>query len=132
MIKPKEDMPNYLGTILFIVLFFLFVSAFSNKSVNQTSGACRYELQSEFHANSAKAIVADAIQLPSVQKICLSLLCSANFDLFSEIHKTAYTNKITQRFILLQQTRLLIKPLLLFRFCFCIIPPDTEELPVLS
>ena len=132
MINQKEDTANFFGTILFIVLFFLFVSAFSNKSSNQTSGACRYELQSEFHVNSAKAIVADVIQLPSVQKICLSLLCSANFDLFSNIHKTAYTNKITHRFILLQQTRLLIKPILLCRFCFYIIPPDTEEPPVLS
>jgi hypothetical protein len=133
MINQKEDTANYLGTTLFVVLFFLLISSFSYNSANQTYDPLRYELKSEFHSNNATAVIVNAILLPSFQKSYVPILYNATYNLFNANHKIFADNRKTdQNNILLQITQLSIKPILLFRFCFHLVPNDTEELPDLS
>ena len=133
MIIQKGDTANYLGTAFIIVLFFLFISVFSNRPLNQTSCSYQYVLKSEFSLSHSKAVVIDAIQLPSAQNNCLYILYNENLNLFSETNKIFADNrKINQQIILRQKAELLIKPSLPDRFCFHPVPADNEELPILG
>jgi hypothetical protein len=130
----KEEIINYLGIIVFVILQFLVISSFSNKSTNQTSGSSfQYDFKSEFHSNQAKAIIVDHIQCTSAQRSCLHILFNANLNLFSETYKLfADNNKILQRIIFLRKAELLIKPIRLVRFYFPPILMNSEDLYILS
>lgn len=133
MINQKEDIINSIGKIIFIIFFFFLISSFSNKSFNQTNSTTQYNVTYELRSNDAKAIIANAIQLPSFQKSCTLILYNTNISLFDEIYKiNADDKKITQRIILLQKTQPLIKPLFFYRFYYHLISTDTEDLPILS
>ena len=133
MTSRREDTANYIGTTLFVVLFVLFVSLFSNKTFNQTSYSPQYIFKSELHVSQQKAVIAEAIPLTTVQKSCLAILYNANINLFSETDKILADNsKTTQQFGLLQKVQLQIKPILLCRFCVYLFPTDDEDLPILS
>ena len=122
-----------LENILFIVFFFIFIAAFSGQSAHQTHQASSYGLTTEFHSNHAKAIVVNGIQFSSLQKGCLTLLYNTNPSLFNENFKIFADNRnITRRIIILHQTQLKIKPMIMCRFYFHLLSADTEELPILS
>jgi len=133
MLNQNEDTTNYFGTLFFVVLIFIVFASFSNKSAEPISLSSQYQPKSELSLNITKAVVADAIQLPSVQKSCLPLLHNFNINLFSETRKIlADNNKITQSFIVLKETELLIKPLSSQLLCFLLLPPDPKEPRILS
>lgn len=133
MLNQKEDTANYFGTLFFMVLFFLLISSFSNKSASPITLSSQYQQKSELCLGITKAVVADAIQLPSIQNSCLPLLHNFNINLFSETCKILADNStITQRFIVLKETELLIKPLLPLWLCIQLLPPDTKEPKILS
>ena len=133
MIKQKEDTSNYSATILFIVLFCFFAIASSNQTDSQTSNSLQYEFISGFNSSQVSAVIVVAIKLPSAQNSCLDILFNANLNLFNYQNKILLDNRqISQRFTLLQNTLLVIKPILLERFYFFSTPADSKDFPVLS
>ena len=133
MIDRKTDIINYLGSALFIIFFFLLISSFTDKSVKQTKNTIQFELVFELHSNSGNAIIAEAFQLPSFQKNCLSFIDKTNFRFFNENLKvTSYNRNIAQRILLLQINQVSIKPLIIRRFYYHLSLPDTEEFSILS
>lgn len=130
MMNQKEDITNYLGRALFVVLFFLLIGAFSDQSVKPSGFPIKVQLVTESHPSS---IIADAIQLPLFQKNLASFIDKNSFQLFNTIFKRFADNKkFIQRFISLQQTELLIKPSTLFMLYYHLIPEDTGDVPILG
>jgi len=130
MINRKEDITNYLGRALFVVLFFLLMVAFSDHSVKSSSEPIKAQSVTELSANLAAT---DAVQLPLFQKNQASLVDKMSFRLFNATFKRLADNRtITQRFIYLQQTELLIKPPTTCRFYYHLFPKDTGEVPILG
>jgi len=130
MINQREDITDYLGRALFVVLFFLLMVAFSDQSVKQTSEPVSVQLVADLHANS---VIADAIQLPSFQKSWVSVDDKTSFQLFNANFKRFTDNRtITQRFISLRRTELLIKPATYYRFYYHLFPKNTDEVPILG
>jgi hypothetical protein len=133
MVNNKENTINYSGTFLLIVLCLFFISAFADKSANQAFSSTQYGFISDLRTNPAKAVIVDAIHLPSLQKSCLSLLYNANFYLVKEGLKIVTDDrKIAQSIIALHKTRLKIKPLSVFKFYYHLLSADAEELPFLG
>lgn len=133
MLSQKEDTANYFGTLFFLVLIFVLFGLFPTRSVTPIALSPKYQTTSELNLQFTKAVVADAIQIPSVQNSCLFLLRNFNINLFSETCKILADNStIAQRIIVLNEIKLLIKPLLPLCFCIRFLPPDTAESKILS
>jgi len=134
MVNQKEDSTNFIGTLFFMVLICLLITSFFDKPNHQISFPAQYQLNNELSLSVVKAVAIDFVQMPSVEHSCLQLIYNDTLNLFSETCKIfADNNKITQRFIFLQKSELLIKPLRLSRwFCFQFIPTDNNELPILG
>jgi len=129
MLNKKGDIGNFLGAAFIIVLFVLLFSAFSDTPVKETIATYQFELRSDYHSDKAKDILADAVQLPSLQKSCLSL----SNNPFNENYKISADNrKISQSYILLQKIQLSVKPVTAFRFYYHLFPNEAEDPPVLS
>ena len=133
MLNQKEDIANYFGTLFLMVLIFIAFASFSNKSADQITLSSQYQPKSELSLNTTKAVVADAVQLPSIQNSCLPLIHNYISNLFNQTCKISADNsKITQRFIVLKETELLIKPLPPLWLCILLLPPDAQEPGILS
>ena len=129
----KEDIGNYFGRALFIMLFFLLIAAFSDRSVKQSNDPVQYEFVAESITNSAQAVSPDAVQLPLFYKEWISFVDKMSIHFFNENFKITADNKnIAQRLNILHQTELVIKPLTICRFYTHHFPIEAEELPVLS
>ena len=130
MIDQRENITNYLGRALFVVLFFLFMVVFSDQSVKQTHLPVKVQTMTELPGNS---VITDAIQLPLFQKNCVSFEDKMSFQLYNATFKRFDDNRmITQRFISLRQTEFLIKPLTECRFYYHLFPKDTDVVPILG
>jgi len=128
-----EDISNYLGKALFIVLFFFIVAAFSDQTNQQSIKPVPHELVSEWLSKSAQAINTDAVQLPLFQKSWVSFVDQKSIHLFNATFKQSVDNrKIAQRFFTLHQTELEIKPFAMSRFYYHLYPKVAEDVPVLS
>ena len=129
-----EDISNYFGTTLFIVLLFILMAAFSDRSNQQSIKPVPPEFVSEWNAKSAQAILnPDAVQLPAFQKNQVSFVDILNLHLFNPTFKRTADNRMfAQRFLALQQTELEIKPFILSRFYEPLLPHVADDVPVLS
>ena len=133
MTNQKGDTANYLGTALIIVFFFFIISFIPGKPLCQSRCGYQYALNPEFSLNHSKALEADAIPMPAIQKSCLHIVYNENINLFSGLIKVIADNrKICRQFSWLQKSELLIKLCLPDRFCYHPVSTDNEELPVLS
>jgi hypothetical protein len=133
----KEDTNQNTGTIFFLILFSLFVLAFSSKSESQTSASSGYSLQNELTvgniSNHSDAIVFNAFSLPDLYKSYVFDLPNTRLNPFSFQYKISnYNHRTTQNFINIQQTRLVIEPLFLWRLYCPFSLGEKEDLPVLS
>jgi len=133
----KEDSNQNSGTIFFIILFSLFVLIFSSKSESQTSASSRYSLQNELALGNISihfdATVFNAVNLSNLYKNSVYILHNTSLDLFSLKYKISnYNQRTTQNFINIQKTRLVIKPLFLWRLCYPLASGGKEDLPALS
>lgn len=129
MVHNKGDIINSLGSAIIFVIFLSIFSTFNDKPDRQANRSSQYELVSEFHTNHVNAVVADAIQLPSVQKSKVLLLD----NLFNETQKIFNDNRnITQNYIVLQIAQLSFKPKNFYRFYYHHLYCDPEDFPVLS
>jgi hypothetical protein len=130
MISHTEDKKDYFGTVVFIVLFFLFVCSFSKNTDKPVDRAFQYELVSSIHSNIAA--LNDAQQL-YYHKSLLSLTDKTIFKLFSENFKIVTENRLfNQRIVFLQKSQPLIKPVVLQRFYYQYHFSNTDDLPVIS
>jgi len=129
-----EDIGNYFGTALLMVLFIFMVAAFSDGSNQHSIKPVSQEFVSEWNAKSAQAILnPDGVQLPAFQKSWVSSVDKLNFSLFNPTFKRSADNRMfAQRFLALQQTELEIKPFILSRFYEPLLPHVADDVPVLS
>ncbi len=132
MINQKEDILNSFGKALIIVLFFLFVSSFSNKPAKQDC-ISRGDLLYELHSNPVKAIIGDAVQFHSYQKNQVSLLNKLCLTFFNENLRIHSDNRNSnQKVISLQIAQRSIKPIHFCRFYYHLFSADSKELPLIS
>lgn len=111
----KEDTNQNIGTILFIILFSLFVIASSNNPASQTLSSASYPLHYDevfgdlsSHSN---AILYKSVKLPDLQEYCECVLHNTSLNPFSIQNKISdYNRRIAQSLILIKETRLSIGP----------------------
>lgn len=134
MINRKEDIINYLVRVIFIVLIFLFISAFSDNSSQQDNNSVvHHELITDLCAENKNAVIINQLQAPAFQKGWVSLIDRMNLKFSDENHKIFTDNKkIIQKYTSLQKNQLLIKPLLACKFYYHWFSLDAENLPILS
>ena len=131
MYDKRENRSDNLGSTIFIVLFFLFICAFSKNSDKPIGNAYHYGIASELHSNIT---ILNDVQQVFYQKSLIPFIDKMNIKLFNESLKMITVSRlITQRFIFLQKAKLLIKPFFaLHRFYYQYQYIDTEDLPILS
>jgi len=133
MMNRKEDLINFWGRAIFMVLFLFLISSFYEKSFTPDNRPIRYASISLLDTSTINAVSVDAIQLPLFEKSWISLIDKSNFTFFNENLKIfADSKKITQRITTLQKTQRLIKSTIHYGFYDHLFPIDNDELPVLS
>jgi hypothetical protein len=133
----NEDINQNTGTIFLIILFSLFALISSGKSESQTSTSSKYTLQNELAFGNIivhpDAIVFNDVNLPDLYNSYVFELHNTSFNLYSLRYKISnYNHTTTQNFINIQKTRLVIKPLFLWRLYYPFSLSEKEVLPVLS
>jgi hypothetical protein len=130
MRRQSDNSDNYFSSTVFIVLFFLFISAFAgnlNTSVGRDSQSIS---ASELHS---QVIALNDAQQISCQKIVIRYLENTDFKSVSDSYKIIDTNRsILHKILYLQKTELLIKPVIFHRSYYKYHIIDTDDLPVLS
>jgi|APIni6443716594_1056825.scaffolds.fasta_scaffold598864_1 hypothetical protein len=137
MEQVKGDTNQNIGTVFFIILFLLFILAFSGNSEYHVSSSSGYhlhdELVSENFSIHTDATVFNAVIIPDLYKACLLTLRNTVPELNSSQYIiTCFNQRTTQDFIAIQKTMLEIKPLLLRRLNYPHYLCEKEVLPVLS
>lgn len=137
MTNNKEDTTNYLETILFLVFFFVFASAFSDKSDYQASitfpNSLQYELESIGQPNQLSAVTVDGVQIPSALKTCIDTFYDSRLYYFNEHFRiSAWNSKISQNIKSSRNARLEIDTQPFWRFYFYFTSADREDFPFLS
>lgn len=113
-----------------MVLFVIFICAFAE---NTNSGAGRDSHYKSASGQHAYTIALNDAQEVSSQKSVVRFLQNTNFRLLNDCYKIINNNKsIHNRFLLLQKTELLIKPVLQQLLSFWFYSSDTGDLPDLS
>lgn len=133
MIKYKQHIIDSLGRVVFIVLFTLLISAFSDKSVQTDHNVINQELVADLSSNNADAVIINPIHAPSFQNNWVSVVDRMYISFINEDHQILADNKKTDQIIItLQKKQLLIKPNSISKFCYHLFLPETEDLPILS
>ena len=133
MMSKKEDLINFWGRAIFVVLFLFLISSFYDKSLASDNGSGHYASVSLLDTGTISAASVDVIQLPLFEKSWISLIDKSNFTFFNEHLKiVADSNKIILRITSLQKTQRLIKTTVHCGFYDHLFPIDNDELPVLS
>jgi hypothetical protein len=132
MVNRKENIINFAFTAAFVLFFMLLFSSFSDKHKSQ-SGRSRCEFRTEFRSDQLKAVVADNIEISTVQKSVETILLNTNFRLFSDDFKVAADNrKVAQVIISLRITHQSLHPIPICWVYHFFISKDSDELPILS
>jgi hypothetical protein len=133
MIKQDADKYDLLGSLLFVFLFFLFVSVFSDKPVQEKHYSVQFELVNSLSSNPSKAIISPAVKLPSLQKTWVSCIDKMNFKFCTKSFKIAsYSVSINQKINVVHKLELIIEPLTLRTFYYFYFLQNSDEQPVLS
>ena len=137
MTSNNEDTTNYLETILFIVFFFVFASAFSDKSDYQDSNTFPYSLQYELEfigqPNQLSAVTVNGVQIPPALKTYIDAFYYSGLNYFNEHFRiSAWNSKISQNIRSSRNARLEIDTQPFWRFYFYFTSADREDFPVLS
>lgn len=137
MVSYKVDTKQNFGTILFIILFSLFVLVSLRTSGSQTSessnSSLQYGLAFGNNSNHFDAAIFNVVSLHDLYQNCVSDLHKSILDLFSFQYKIShYNHTIAQNFIDSQKTRLTIGPLFLWRFYYPLSLNERKDLPVLN
>jgi hypothetical protein len=134
MMNGKDIIADFLGRTIFLVLFCLIVSSFSdNMTSRQLKFSNHYELKCKLYSHAEKAAVSTAFQLPSFRKNRVILQDKMNLNLFNCSVKLSVDNRIiSQKIISIHKDQLRIKPMIIYRLYYPLYDSDSEELPFLS
>ena len=129
----QEDRFNFLGRVLFMVLFVLVICAHFDRVEKTTYFSTQYELISEVHSISNHAVGVDFFQTPTLQKNLVTLNDKIGFYLLNENFKLSFDNSLmNHKIILLQKSFLSLKPVINSRFQYHLFSLDAGEPPLLS
>jgi len=133
MITQQEDRFNFLGRVLFMVLFLLVICVHSDKVKNTTFYSTQYELYTEYHLISNHAVCVDCIPAPILQKNQITLNDKTGFYLLNKNFKLSFDNCLmSHQIIILQKSNLSLKPIINNRFQFHLFSLNAGEPPLLS
>ena len=133
----KEDTDQNSGTIIFIILFSLFVVASSNNPASHTSSSAKcplhyHEIFGDLSSHST-AILYNTVKLPDLQEYCKCALHDTSLNPFSIQNKISdYNRRIAQNFILIEETRLSTGPVPPLKLYYHLPSNKDDNLPVLS
>jgi hypothetical protein len=133
----KEDTNQNSGTIFFIILFSLFVLAYSNNPASHASSPARYHSHYEEVSGNVlshgNAILYNTVKLPDLQEYSKCTLHNTSLNPFSIQNRISdYNRRIAQNFVLLKKTWLSIGPVLPLRLYFHLPSNKDDYIPVLS
>lgn len=133
----EEDTDQNFRTLFIIILFSIFVLAFSGNQGSHSSSLAISPLKNDLVSGDISshhnAIIYNAFSLPDLQKCCELALRNTCLNPFSIQNKISYYNhRITQNFILIQKIRLSIEPVLPWSLYFRLTSDEDDYLPVLS
>jgi len=131
MIKPGANRFNYLGSAVFAFLFFLLIYGFSGNLGKTAVFESPYKFAFELQSHTTAIVV--EIQEVHFSNHFITIIDKSNFKLFNEGSDLISYNTINhQLFRFLQQTELLIKPVINQRFYNQYHYIDADDLPDLS
>lgn len=130
MFGQKDKSQSYLGSTVFIVLFFIFICAFAGN--NEPPAARDSHFKSVSEQQSYVIALNDAQQF-SVPEYVIRNIESTDFKILSDSYKIRENNRsVHHKLVFWQKTELKIKPVVLHRLFFLYHSIDTDDLPVLS
>lgn len=130
MLRQKYNCQNYLGSTVFIVLFFVFICAFAGNNEPPAARDSRYKSVSE---QRLYVIALNDAQQFSVPEYGIRNVESPDFKIPGDSYKIRENNRsIHHRLVFYQKTELKIKPVVLYRLFYQYHSIDTDDLPVLS
>lgn len=133
MIKYKHNIFNFIGSVICIALFCLFISFFSNKSSQQDNNIVQHELITDFCSNYTNAVLISKIKLPVLQMSWISVVDKLNLKCSEENYKIIADNKkLRQIFISLQKTQLIVKPNVRCKFYYHLFSLGTDDFRILG
>ena len=131
MFKQKDDWGHYLGSAVFVFLFFLFLHAFAQNVEKKVNVDFPYKFASELQSNAAAVIVDE--QQVHFRDNPVHSVDKSNFKLLHQGCKLISANAtFHSRLRFLHQAEILIKPVILHRFFRQYHSIDTDDLPGLS
>jgi hypothetical protein len=133
----SEDTNHAFSSIFFIVLFSVFVMAFSANSGSHYSPSERFFPQNELLSGSISchfnAVLSSIVSLPDIQKYFECTLHNTSLNPFSIKDKLLeYNRRVAQNFILIQKTSLSSGPVLPLGLYLHLPLNRDDDLPVLS
>jgi hypothetical protein len=136
MINKEKEETGYLSAIVLLVLFFLLVLSFSNKTSNQYSAShhsvINIEFKSDFNLNKSNAAIASAAQFSFIE-IGLIVSRIVKLNMFDKNTKLDADNtNLKRQFIVLREFESIIKPILVVKLLHRRVQSNTEDLPILS
>jgi hypothetical protein len=133
MTYQQKDRFNFLGGVLFMVLFVLVICAQLDRVEKTTYFSTQYELTSEIHSISNQAVYVDFFQTPTLQKSLVTFNDKTGFYLLNENFKLSFDNSLmSHKILLLQKSILFLKPVIDIRFQYHLFSLDAGEPPLLS
>jgi hypothetical protein len=130
MMTKNGNRDNFLESAVFIVLFFLFIWAFSGISDKPINHDYPFKFASEVASNSVAVI---EVQQFHFQNRLIPFFDKSNFKLFNELNQVVSGNSsFHQRIVFLQKAEHLIKPFLIRRVYNQYQYYDADDLPALS
>jgi hypothetical protein len=129
----QEDRVDFLGRLLFMVLFALVICAHFERVEKTIYFSTQYELISEIHSISNHAVCVDFFQTPTLQKNLVTLNDKTGFYLLNENFKLSFDNSLmNHKITLLQKSIPSLKPIINKRFQYHLFSLDAGEPPLLS
>lgn len=130
MLRQKDHIHDYLGSTVFIVLFFIFMCAFADNSEPPTARDSRYKSVAE---QQYFVIAINDAQQFSVPKYVIRNIENRDFKILSDLHKIIESNRSVHNTLLsLRETEILVKPVMLLRLYYQYHSFDNDDLPLLS
>lgn len=130
MAKHEDTKINFLGNVLIIVLFFIFVSSFSNKPEQIQGKHYQLQLASEIHANSAAINEPHFLPILSQNIAVIDLLQIKNNTLLFKVLNFNSNNQQLYSFFKLKE--ITIRPSILHQIVYIGRVTKTETPLVLS
>jgi hypothetical protein len=129
----KDSIVDFFGRVIFILLFFFLISAFSGQASGYDSHAIRTELAADVHLSSIKAILVDGFKFSTLQNCLISISIPNNLGFFSQYLRINYDNyRIKQQFHSQLYSLLQFKTMDACRFYYLYFSGKSDGLPNLS